>query len=350
MLLAIVGVSSLLSGIGGVAWLSWIRDLIPAERRIRFLATRNQFDSALALSLSIVGAAFADLWLSRWPGSFGGFTAVFCTALVCGMVGIRLLGAIPDEDPEADRDSHLGKLLAAPVRDANFRRLLSFFSAWNLAVNLAAPFFAVYLLETLRLPLWKVTALHALASLVGLVANRFWSRLGERFGARPVLFVASIGEALYPALWLLIGPDTVWMLPGVFAFSGLLSSPIATGANNMVLSLSPEKNASPYMAVFSAVTGPVAALAAVGGGLIATSLAGGVVVASVSMGGLQVVFAISLVVRLASLVLLSRVHEPGSATVPAMLRQLLRPARTPVVLKLERPELPPAPVPTQIAA
>jgi MFS family permease len=349
LLLVIVGTSSVLSGIGGVAWLSWIRDLVPQAQRIRFLATRNQFDSALALTLSIAGAAFADAWLARWPGTQGGFASVFMTALACGFVGIRLLSAIPDENPPADRESGVLDLMSAPLRDANFRRLLSYFSAWQLAVNLAAPFFAVYLLETLRLPLWKVTALHALGSIVGLAANRFWSRLGERFGAKPVLLVASFGEALYPALWLFIVPGTEWALPAVFAFTGLFSSPIATGGHNLVLGVVPERNASPFMATFSAVTGPMAAGAAVLGGLLATTLGSDATLGPLPLNGLQIVFALSMVVRLGSLFLLGRVREPGASSVRVMLSRVTeRRAVPPATIKLEVVE--PTPAPTRIAA
>jgi hypothetical protein len=87
-LLGLVALSSVLCGIGAVAWLSWIRDLIPIPKRVRFLAIRNQFDTALALSLSIIGAAFSDWWVARWPGTHGGFVTVFAAALVCGLIGI----------------------------------------------------------------------------------------------------------------------------------------------------------------------------------------------------------------------------------------------------------------------
>ena len=45
------------------------------------------------------------------------------------------------------RDKHWLSLLTTPLRDSNFRHLVLFLSSWNFAVNLAAPFFTVYMPE-----------------------------------------------------------------------------------------------------------------------------------------------------------------------------------------------------------
>ena len=60
--------------------------------------------------------------------------------------------------PPANRTRILS-LLAAPVRDPNFRRLMVFLSSWNFAANIAAPFFVVYLLKTLGYSMTMVVVL-----------------------------------------------------------------------------------------------------------------------------------------------------------------------------------------------
>jgi hypothetical protein len=56
-LIAVVGASSLLGSLAGVAWLSWIRDLVPADKRLGLLSFRSQLNTVLALVLGVAGNA-----------------------------------------------------------------------------------------------------------------------------------------------------------------------------------------------------------------------------------------------------------------------------------------------------
>jgi hypothetical protein len=202
--------------------------------------------------------------------------------------------------------------------------VLGFYSFWNLACNLSAPFFAVYMLERMGLPFWYVTVLATLSSVCGLIANPFWTRLSQKFGHRPVVFVATLGDALYPLWWLFASPHWCWVLIPIHC-SGVFSAPLAVGPNNMVLKLSPARNASPYMAVFNSVVGPVTALAAVVGGYLAGAFASVEwSVGQFTVGGLQLLFLISALGRLSSLVLLWRVVEPRAQSIRRVVRALHR--------------------------
>lgn len=316
-LIVLQAASSALNAVGGVGWLCWIRDLVPETIRIGFLSRRNQVDTVLALSLSIGGGAFIDWWAEGHPGSTFGFVAVFAVAMACGLISLALMSRIPEvanQRPD-DQMPSLRRLFLAPLREKNFRTVLGFYSFWNLAVNLSTPFFAVYMLEQMGLPFWYVTVLGTLSSLCGLVANRFWTRLCEKFGHRPVIFIATLGDALYPLWWLMVSPQWAWLLIPIHC-SGLFSAPLAVGPNNLVLKLSPLRNASPYMAVFNAIVGPVTALAAVLGGCLAGALSGWHCnVGPCELSGLKLLFLISAVGRMSSLVLLWRVAEPRAESI-----------------------------------
>ena len=326
-LVGLQAVSSALNAVGGVGWLCWIRDLVPETLRIGFLSRRNQIDTVLALTLSIAGGAFVDWWGGRHPDSPFGFVGVFAVAMVCGIASLALMGRIPEVVAHR-HDEHsrppLGRLFLAPLREKNFRAMLGFYAWWNLAVNLSTPFFAVFMLERMGLPFWYVTVLGTLSSVCGLMANRFWTRLSERFGHRPVIFLATLGDALCPLGWLFASPGWSWVLIPIHC-SGIFSAPLAVGPNNLVLKLSPARNASPYMAVFNAVVGPITALAAVLGGFLAGAFSGWEgSLGPVSFGGLQLLFLISAIGRLSSLVLLWRIAEPRAASIGQTVRVLKR--------------------------
>jgi MFS family permease len=332
LLLAVVGMSHTLFAVGGVAWLSWIRDLVPIDRRAGFLALRNQFEVFLTLSLGLAAAYFLDVWRLAAPGSVWGFLIVIVAAVGVGVVGIPLLSAIPDAGMTRLPAAPMREVFRQPLADANFRRLIAFYSCWNLSVHIATPFFLVYLLQNLALPFWHAMGLVALGSLAGLLASRFWARLSARFGVKPVVLVASLVDCVFPLCWVWIGPTSTWLLPLVYIL-GVANSPVAIGANNLLLKVVPDRRASSYFAVFNSIVGPITAVAAILGGHLIQSMSGWSWGAGlVELGGLQVVFLLSFVGRLASLVLLRRVVEPeampASRLVWLLFRAKRRAART----------------------
>ena len=223
-------ISSLFASIGGGAWLSWIKDLVPTELRLRFLGRRHIFNSGLAFAMSVGGGLFVDAW-SRWqPDSLMGFVAVFSTAMACGIVGLFILQAIPEATHVRSTPITFAQILGRPWRDQNFRRLITFYGVWNFSSNLATPFFAVYMLAVLHIPFATVTLLLTLSSLLGVATARLWTRFGDRFGTRNMVLFGTVADAFCPLLWLLVSPDNLWLLIPIHC-CGVFSAPVALGPN-----------------------------------------------------------------------------------------------------------------------
>jgi MFS family permease len=199
-----------------------------------------------------------------------------------------------------------------------------FYTAWNLAVNVAAPFIPVFFMQKLGLPFWYIIALSTLSSAMGMLANNFWTSLAQRFGMKPVVLLATLGEAMFPLALVLVSPQWSWVLL-IVHLTGIFNTPIAIGPDNFLLKLTPDRNASPYLAMFRAIVGPATALAAVVGGYLAGSWAGTEVsVGPIAIGGLQLVFLLSFAGRLLSLLFLAGVVEPESQSLGYLARVLSR--------------------------
>lgn len=324
-----IGASSILSAIGGVAWLVWTKDLIPAPSRVAFFGRRNFCNAGLSLIMGMAGAFFLDYSRSQSVESVFGFLTVFSVAISCGLVGWELLRRIPDSNARKDRREPMINLWRAPLQDRNFRSLVTFYSCWNFAVHLAQPFFAVYMLETLGLPFVWVTGFATVSSILGLLTNNLWSRWCDRFGTKPVVAIATCCDVLTPLLWLFVTPGE-FILPLLIHCLGIINAPLAMGPNNLLLSVAPPKNASPYLAIFNAVIGTMTAIAAIVGGSIATLLANqSWVVGPVTFEGLKTIFLISMIGRMISVLMLARVSEPDSDTVTFVLKSLRTPKAAP---------------------
>jgi MFS family permease len=335
--------SSGIAAVGGVAWLSWMKDLVPNGHRADFLSRRNQIGTGLALTLSIAAGLFLDWWNMRWQDAVGGFGVVFGVAAACGLGALPFLWATPDAPmPIASRREPFSRFITLPFRDSNFLRLVIFYAFWNLGVNLASPFFNVYMLRELHLPFWFVTLVTTIAGVSSLAANRFWVRLSAHFGNKPIVFLATLGNAFFPLPWIFIDRPWAWVLLLVH-LSGVFNSVLVLGPNNIMFKLAPDRNASAYLAVFNAIVGPATAVAPVLGGLLASAL--GAVHWSLGpavLSGVKFVFLASFVLRLSSLLLIHRVAEPeskGVGHVVRVLRNVGIPSLTedlPAVLALRR--------------
>lgn len=324
--IAFMAISSILASVGGMAWLAWVKRLVPRERRIEFFSRRNVFNTGLAFSMSVAGGLLLDAWGYLLPGSPGGFVTVFAIAMGCGLVGAWILGKIPEPELIDHQPEPFWTSIRQPLEHPNFRRLLTFYAAWNLANHLATPFFAVYMLQILKLPFWAVTLLATVSSVSGLLMNGFWTKLKQNFGIRPVVLLATLGDAFIPLSWLLVGPETLWLIVPIHCF-GIFSAPIAMGPNNLLLKIAPDRNASSYLALFNALTGPVTAIGAILGGSLAGMMQGRWQIGPAELTGLQLLFAISGLGRLASLGLLYRVSEPDADPVSRVFRILTRAGR-----------------------
>ncbi len=302
---------SCLNSIAGVAWLSWTRRLVPDGLRVAFLGRRNFMTVLLTLALGMLVGVFLDEWNGLYPGSLGGFVIVLAAALVAGFGSSYCMAKVPAADPAFhEPPAAFAPLIGLPFKQPNFRRVILFYALWNLSANIAAPFFVVFMLRSLELPFWYIAALTTISSIAGLLLNGFWARLTERFGIKPVIFLATAADALVPLVWVFVGSPASALLVIVHLF-GAFGPPLAMGPNNLVLRLAPAARASAYMAVFSATVGVVSAIAAIAGGAasgIMTDLEWSF--AGISVGGLKTIFLLSCGGRLASLFVLHSIEEP----------------------------------------
>jgi MFS family permease len=121
--------------------------------------------------------------------------------------------------------------------------------------------------------------------------------------------LASFFAALIPAGWLLTGPSTVVLLGLLHVQGGLFWAGIRLGTHNLLLKISPPAHRSVFLSIFAA-SGLTAVISPILGGLAAQHLPTLLGATDLSLSPLKVLFLVSFLLRLSSLVLLVRVAEP----------------------------------------
>jgi len=263
-----------LGAVVACGWSSWIRDLVPDEMMGRYFARRIMYMTALGIPLSLAAALFVDNWKAWWPeGQAYAYSGLLMVAFVGGAYSVYCMGRIPEPKmPPAGATLNLREQLAAPFRDLNFRRLIMFLGSWNFAVNLAAPFFAVYLFKRLDFSLTMVTMLTLLSQVANILVLRQWGAIADRFSNKSVLKVSAPLFIVCIFAWTFTTlPDkhalTVPLLVVIHIFTGIATAGVSLSTNNITLKLAPRGRAASYLVAISLVNSMAAGIAPVLGGL-----------------------------------------------------------------------------------
>src|SRR5215469_7662331 len=172
---------------------------------------------------------------------------------------------------QGDHSESFRSLVRLPLRDAGFRPLLAFVALWNFAINLARPFFVVFMLERLVLPMRIVTALIVLEQLVFVLSVRIWGKLSDRFSNKAVL------SASLPLAIVAVAAWSFTTLPERYALSiplliaiqigiGFSLAAIPLSITNLALKQSPPGLTHAYMMIADLVGAPSGAIAPLIGG------------------------------------------------------------------------------------
>jgi len=313
--------------ISGVAWLSWMTDVVPENIRGRYFGLRNSL-----VSIATVLATFAGGWfLEVQHGTRTSFGILFIIASFAGAVCTILL--IKQPEPKkilAPHHKNFFRLYREPFQQPNFRRLLRFSLLWQFALYFASPFFVVYTLTELGAGYALVATYTVIGAISELFGMRVWGHISDRTGNKPVITIAAAIYCALPWVWLLTFKNSFsfyFMIPILHIAGGFFWAAYNLCSTNLMFRLAPRERNSIYFGAWAACNGLAACAGALlGGALGRWSALHHVDLLLFSMAGLKIVFLLTGALRFAALLFLRPIKETqGMRTRQAL--QLLRRAR-----------------------
>jgi len=263
-----------LGTISGCAFNSWMRDFVPDGIRGSFSGKRMAIATATGAGLTLLvglGLTMGKVWFSS---ELVTYSVLFLAGGAWGLLGLWFLARIPE--PRMPRVDPVGLLavLAEPFREHNFRQLLVFLGLWNFAINIAAPFFTVYMLTRLGLPMALVLGLSVVSQLFNVAFFRLWGGLADRFSNKSVLMVCGSLFVLSILMWpFLTMPErhvfTLPLLVAIHVLTGISTAGVTLCSANIALKAAPHGKATAYLASNALVNGMAATLAPILAGIAA---------------------------------------------------------------------------------
>ena len=351
LLLILMAFRGFLAAISNCSWNGWIRDLIPQTVLGRLFSKRLAFATAAGIIFSLSAAFFIDYWQGYVPAEnaiLGYIYVLLFGALFLGLASPVFMSLMPEPlmQPILGPQPSLWQRISAPFRDRNFRQLLQFLLFWGFASNLAIPFFAVYMLQRLGLPLSWVIGLSVLSQLFNIAFLRVWGRFVDRFGNKAVLSVCASLYLLVIFSWIFTTmPEryflTMPLLVLLHVFAGIANAGVTLTVGTIGLKLAPQGEATSYLAGASLATNLGAGLGPLFGGLLAdffstrqldltftwTSPLNYVQLPALSIIGFDFLFGIAFISGLVTLGTLATIREDGEVGREVILDSLFFPTR-----------------------
>lgn len=264
----------LFGSIAGPSWNAWMKDLVPGQMLGAYFSKRGRYSQILNVVMSVLLALAVDYIRRHYPSfELTTYAIMFLLAGVIGLGGAALLAAVPEPLSYLDKENIL-KLFLRPLRDLNFRRLLVFNSAWLFAVNIATPFFTVFMLKTLGLTVTYVIPLTILSQLSSIMTIGYWGVFADRYSNKTIIAICAPLYLCCVIAWCFVGIYTnlvsnLVLLALIHMGSGASNAGINLALTNIGLKLAPSKEAIVYLSVKNIITAVFSSLAPLIGGYLA---------------------------------------------------------------------------------
>jgi MFS family permease len=274
------------------AWVSVTADVVPMQGRGRFFASRN-FIMGLTgmLAILLVGELITRTSIPL------GYQITLGLAFVLGIGSTFSFGHM--RDPKSSFASTLSAGSLTPrtivremITHPYFLALSLVMAFWNFSLNIAGPFFNVYMVENLKFTASMVGIVSIVSSLAGLLIQRRIGRLSDWWGPRKVQMIFMLLIPILPFAWLFV--TKFWHVIVLNSFSGALWGAFNLVSFNFLLSLTPDARRARFSAFYQI--------------LVMLALAGGAAVGAwvVAVWGYQVIFLCSAIGRMAAAILFVR--------------------------------------------
>jgi MFS family permease len=293
------------ANIMGPSWSSWISDVIPENERAKYFGMRNKYVVASTMFSVMIAGIILNLFenINIWAG----FGILFVIAFIGRMISWYYLTKQIEPKYEYNPENYFSfKDFIKRMPETNFGNFVIFRSLMALAVMIAGPFFAVFMLKDMGFSYLQYTAVILVPMAAKAFTMTYWGKYSQRFGTRNIMIVSGVWIATIPVWWFIAG----YFFTITNAFYIILIAEIMSGFSwagfelttfNYVLeTVSPEKRARGF-AYFNMIFG----FAVLAGGLLGTLLVG-IIPGRVGLTTIMIVFIISAFARLIVMLFFTR--------------------------------------------
>ncbi len=263
IIIALNGIRAFASNFSNPGWTAIVADLVPTQMRGRYFGNRNLAMGVAALVVTPLAGWIIRTVNIQTGSELGGYQWIFLLAFGFGMISTAAFARIPEPAPRAAASySHQsGDLRRAVRQSTGFLGLILSAFVWNMALQVAGPFFNVYLVTKFSASTTTIGLLASVSSLTALFGQRFFGPLMDRKGAIWVTLISGFVIPLLPLGWMFI--TAPWQVGIINSLGGFAWAGYNLATFSLLLDLTPDTERPRAVALYqtavfvSAVLGPL---------------------------------------------------------------------------------------------
>ncbi len=209
ILICFVALFYSLGALANPAWFSWMGSLVPDNERGKYFSKRNRVVGFFGLITMVIGAIVLDYSKKvDWFGFVGwglvGFGILFFMAFIARLISLVKLSKQYEPKLIIHKKDYfsLWQFLKR-ARETPFGRFSIYAAVFRIAVNIAGPFWAVYMLRDLGFSYILFMIITVAGTLFQLFFYPFAGKFSDRLGNVLLLKVATFFMIATPFLWIL---------------------------------------------------------------------------------------------------------------------------------------------------
>lgn len=251
------------------AWIALTSDLVPLARRGSYFASRNIIMSLASILVTIVAGA-----LITKVGQPLGYQVALGFAFIFGILSVYFFSRLqepPTTSLVKPPASFSPKELFSPLlKQRAFLDFCLVSAFWNFSLNIAGPFFSVYMSKALLLTPVVIGLVGTVSSISGLPSQRFLGPLTDRLGARKVQMALGFVIPLLPLAWVFV--TQAWQIAAINILGGFAWAGYSLASFNLLLELTPDDQRARASAIYQIIVSLSLAAGAAVGGIVVSQL------------------------------------------------------------------------------
>ncbi|MCM0648301.1 MFS transporter [Clostridium swellfunianum] len=294
-----------LAGTYGVAYLlasfstppanNWLVSLTPEHIRGKYLAKRDAYSLAFLTAITLIVGKVLDIFKQAGNEKMG---FVFMGFLVMAMAVLNFcsISSIKEPKMEVSRvQLKFRDIFLKPLRDSKFKLIIVLFILWNIGLQIAGPFFAVYMVTGIKLSYSYIMLMGVLSSIARIITVPYWGKLADHKSWITCTKYSLGMLGIIHACWLFVNNTTAPVLvPFLHVLSGIAWGGINMAMFNIQFLFSPKEGKTIYLGVNAALGGVLGFLSTIVGSMILGMLQGlNFNIGFITIGNMQIIFLMS---------------------------------------------------------
>ncbi len=230
-------------------WLSWMADLLPTEEMNRRWASRQRAVTISTVVAALVGGVVMGQF-EKANQVILGFTIISLMGIAAGVADVLLFWKIPEPPNVRPHASSLREMLTQPLRDPRYRAFVKFGIYWHATMMIAGPFFQIYFIKSLKLPVFTAQMLNVCSFAGTVLSSGLWGILCDTYGHRAVMRLTLVLKSVTLLAITFTPPVPGIVVPGLAValfFDGVLNAGIGLAWQGIMLNSSPRRNRAMYI-------------------------------------------------------------------------------------------------------